>query len=390
MPTTPEPAYRKAGVDIAAGDQAVELMRASVRSTFGVEVLSELGHFSGLYALTPRLGPQPGGAEPVLVASADGVGTKLRLAISMGHHDTIGADLVNHCVNDILTCGARPLFFLDYFATGKLEPDQVAGVVASLAQACRAVGAALLGGETAEMPGFYQPGDYDLAGFIVGLVDRRQMILGTRITPGDLVLGLPSNGLHTNGYSLARRALGLNEADPVAVRERLVTHEPRLGRSLGEALLEPHRCYLATLAPLLDQTTHLAPALAHSLNPLGEPLGEPVLKGLAHITGGGLQGNISRILPPGTQVHLEWETWPKPPIFSLIAERGQVPAAEMPQVFNMGLGFILIVDPAEAATVMQQVPEALLVGMVEPHDEGPRVRISGMDSAPKLPLRGLH
>src|SRR4051812_4222931 len=238
-----ESAYRAAGVDIAAGDRAVELMRAGVRSTFGIEVLTDLGHFSGLYALTPRLGPQPGGAEPVLVSSADGVGTKLRLAIALGRHDTIGRDLVNHCVNDILTCGARPLFFLDYFATGRLEPQQVARVIDGLAAACRQVGAALLGGETAEMPGFYAPGDYDLAGFIVGLVDRRSMILGTRIAPGDLVLGLPSNGLHTNGYSLARRALGLNDVDPMLVRERLVGHEPRLGRSLGEALLEPHRCY---------------------------------------------------------------------------------------------------------------------------------------------------
>jgi phosphoribosylformylglycinamidine cyclo-ligase len=390
MVSSSDSAYREAGVDIAAGERAVDLMRASVRSTFGLEVLTDLGHFSGLYALTPRLGPQPGGREPVLVSSADGVGTKLRLAIALGRHDTIGFDLVHHCVNDILTCGARPLFFLDYFATGKLEPGQVAGVVAGLAAACRGVGAALLGGETAEMPGFYQPGDYDLAGFIVGLVDRRQMILGTHIAPGDLVLGLPSSGLHTNGYSLARQALGLNDVDPVLVRERLVAHEARLGRPLGEALLEPHRCYLPVLAPLLDQTVHLAPAVAHSLDPLGEPLGEPVIKGMAHITGGGLLGNIARILPPGVRVRLEWESWPKPPIFALIAERGQVAPAEMPQVFNMGLGFVLIVDPAQAQLVFELLPDALLVGMVEPRGAGPPVALAGLSRAATAPLRGLE
>jgi phosphoribosylformylglycinamidine cyclo-ligase len=387
--TNSESAYRRAGVDITAGEAAVDRMRASVRSTFGVEVLTDLGHFSGLYALTPRLGPQPGGAEPVLVASADGVGTKLRLALALGHHDTIGADLVNHCVNDILTCGARPLFFLDYFATGKLDPDQAATVVSGLAGACRAVGAALIGGETAEMPGFYQPGDYDLAGFIVGMVDRRRMILGNLIAPGDLVLGLPSSGLHTNGFSLARQALGLTDKDPFMVRERLVAHEPRLDRPLGEALLEPHRCYLPVLAPLLDETMPLAPALAHSLGPMGVPMGEPLIKGMAHITGGGLGGNISRILPPGTRVRLEWASWTRPPIFDLIAERGQIPPAEMPQVFNMGLGFILVVSPDAAAPVLQRVPEALLVGTVEAHDEGPTVVISGLEATPDLPLRGL-
>ena len=377
-------AYRQAGVDIDAGDHAVTLMRTAVQSTFGVEVLTELGHFSGLYALTPRLGPQAGGAEPVLVASADGVGTKLRLAIALGHHDTIGRDLVHHCVNDILTCGARPLFFLDYFATGKLIPAQVAAVVGGLAEACRGVGAALLGGETAEMPGFYQAGDYDLAGFIVGMVDRRQMILGSTITPGDLVLGLPSDGLHTNGYSLARQALGLNEGNPMLVRERLVAHEPRLGRSLGEALLDPHRCYLRDLAPLLDQSAPLAPQMAGPLQPLGAPLGEPLIKGMAHITGGGLLGNIARVLPPGTAVRLEWEMWPKPPIFGLIAERGHIAAAELPRVFNMGLGFILIVDPDAAGHVLRQLPEALLVGVVERRGSGPPVTIAGMDAATSL------
>jgi phosphoribosylformylglycinamidine cyclo-ligase len=339
-------AYRAAGVDIVAGEQAVELMRARVRATFGPEVLADLGHFSGFYNLGTRLGLPPGDRDPVLVASADGVGTKLRLAILAGRHATIGADLANHCVNDILTCGARPLFFLDYFAAGTLDPAQAAAVVGGLAEACRAVGCALLGGETAEMPGFYAPGDYDLAGFIVGLVARGRMVLGTAIAPGDVVLGLPAAGLHTNGYSLARRALGLDDPDAAVVRARMAEHPPALAAPLGEVLLAPHRCYLPVVAPLLD-----AP-------------GGPLVRGMAHITGGGLPGTIARVLPPGTRVVLDQGAWPVPPIFDLIAERGAVPAAEMPQVFNMGLGFILIAAPEQVAPIRDLAPEALVVGQV--------------------------
>jgi phosphoribosylformylglycinamidine cyclo-ligase len=342
----PAAAYRAAGVDIAAGDEAVALMRAGVRATFGPEVLADLGHFSGLYNLAGRLGLPTGPQDPVLVASADGVGTKLRLAILLDRHGAIGADLVNHCVNDILTCGARPLFFLDYFATGKLAPARVAEVVAGLAGACREAGAALLGGETAEMPGFYAPGDYDLAGFIVGLAQRGRLVLGAGIAPGDVVLGLPSAGLHTNGYSLARRALGLDDPDPAVVHARLAAQPAGLDRSLGDALLAPHRSYLPLVAPLLDA-----------------PEG-PLVLGMAHITGGGLPGNISRALPPGAAVTLDAGAWPVPPIFDLIAAQGGVAAAEMPHVFNMGLGFILIVAPEREAAVRALVPEALVVGRV--------------------------
>jgi phosphoribosylformylglycinamidine cyclo-ligase len=339
-------AYQAAGVDIVAGEQAVEMMRARVRATFGPEVLADLGHFGGLYNLGARLGLPPGTHDPVLVASADGVGTKLRLAILAGSHATIGADLVNHCVNDILTCGARPLFFLDYFAAGTLDPAQAATVVGGLADACRAVGCVLLGGETAEMPGFYAPGDYDLAGFIVGLVERGRMVLGTAIAPGDVVLGLPSAGLHTNGYSLARRALGLDDPDAAVVRARLTEQPPALAAPLGDVLLAPHRCYLPLVAPLLD-----AP-------------GGPLVRGMAHITGGGLPGNIARVLPPGTGIVLERGAWAVPPIFDLIAARGGVLAAEMPHVFNLGLGFILIAAPEQVAAMQERVPEALVVGQV--------------------------
>ncbi len=323
-------------------------MGAAVRGTFGPEVLADLGHFSGLYDLGPRLGRPPGPDNPVLVASADGVGTKLRLAILLGRHAGVGADLVNHCVNDILTCGARPLFFLDYFATGRLDPAQAAAVVGGLAGACRAAGCALLGGETAEMPGFYAPGDYDLAGFVVGLVARGAIVLGHDIAPGDVVLGLPAAGLHTNGFSLARRALGLDDPDTETVRARLAEQPPELGGAgLAGALLAPHRCYLPDVAPLLD-----AP-------------GGPLVRGMAHITGGGLPGNISRVLPAETRVVLDWGSWPVPPIFDLIAQRGAVPAAEMPHVFNMGLGFVIVVAPDALDRARTLVPEALLVGRVE-------------------------
>lgn len=347
------PAYVAAGVDIAAGDQAVSLMRDAVRGTFGPAVLADLGHFGGLYNLAVPFGQPAGPDNPVLVASADGVGTKLRLAIAAGRHRSVGNDLVNHCINDILTCGARPLFFLDYFASSKLDPQQAATVVTGLAEACRAAGCALLGGETAEMPGFYAPGDYDLAGFIVGLVPRGRMVLGTAIQPGDMVLALPSVGLHTNGYSLARRALGLDDPDPAVIRERLAETPPELGgTTLGDALLRPHRAYLTDVAPLLDA-----------------PDG-PLVRGMAHITGGGLPGNISRVLPDGTAVALDPAAWTVPPIFHLIAARGGVSADEMPHVFNMGLGFILIAAPEQVHAIQSQVPEAQVVGQVTARTAG--------------------
>ena len=296
-------AYRTAGVDIDAGNEALRRIRAHVRSTFGPQVVADVGHFGGLFAL----GAGEHGAredETVLVASADGVGTKLKLAFALDRHDTIGVDLVNHCVNDILACGARPLFFLDYFATGVLAPATLEAVVGGLATACRAAGCALLGGETAEMPGFYAPGEYDLAGFIVGAVRRGTIVDGAGVRAGDLLFGLPSAGLHTNGYSLARTALGL-DGSPEAVRAALTAIPPGLDRPLGEALLTPHRSYLAPVSALLAD----------------ERAG---VTGLAHITGGGIVDNVPRIVPAGLAARFDLDSWAPPPLFALIRERGAV------------------------------------------------------------------
>ena len=330
-------AYRRAGVDIDAGSRAVELMRESVRSTFGPRVLADLGHFGGMYRLE--------GSPDVLVASADGVGTKLKLAFALGTHRAAGQDIVNHCVNDILSCGARPLFFLDYIASGKVVPEQIAEVVSGMAEACREAGCALLGGETAEMPGMYRDGEYDVAGFIVGSVPRERLVLGERIEPGDVVMALPSSGLHTNGYSLARKVFGLDTADLDAARQRLGIYYEALGRTLGEALVEPHRSYLADVTPLLDRP-------------------ERPLKGIAHITGGGLVDNIPRTLPEDCAVELYEETWQVPPLFKLIQEQGQIDPGEMPRVFNMGLGMALIVAPEHRPLVEQAAPSSMAVGRV--------------------------
>ena len=323
-------AYAAAGVNVDRANESVELIRQAVARTMTPQVLAGVGGFGAVYALS-------GFRQPVLVSSTDGVGTKLRVAIETGRLDSIGADLVNHCVNDILTRGARPLFFLDYIGLGKLVPDQVAAIVSGLAAACEATGCALIGGETAEMPGTYQPGDFDLVGFIVGGVERDELIDGQReVGLGDALLALPSSGLHTNGYSLARR---LFESVPL---ERFV---PELGRTLGEELLEPHRCYL-------DQVLALRQRLP--------------LHGLAHITGGGLIDNLPRVLPPGLGAEIDGGSWPAPPIFGLIAS--QVALDECYRVFNMGVGMVAIV-PADRAD------EAGLpiIGRVV---EGPGVRIS--------------
>ena len=313
-------AYARAGVDIDAAVDAVGRMKAHVRTTLTPGVLTEVGSFGGMFALS-ALGALK---DPVLVSSIDGVGTKLKIAFATGRHDTIGRDLVSHCVNDILVQGARPLFFLDYFGTGKLEPGVAAEVVKGLAEGCRAAGCALIGGETAEMPGLYGSGEYDLAGCIVGLVERAKIVDGTSLTPGDVLLGLASEGLHTNGYSLARQALledaGMSLDAPVAELG---------GVTLGEALLWPHRCYAPAILPLLD----LSPT--------------PV-KAMAHITGGGFVDNIPRVLPPGVGVRVERGAWEVPPLFRLIQTAGGVSEAEMFRVFNMGIGFVLSV-PADAA-----------------------------------------
>jgi phosphoribosylformylglycinamidine cyclo-ligase len=315
--------YADAGVDIDAANRATEKIKELARATFNARTLSEIGSFGGMFD-----GAFPGLHQPVLVASADGVGTKLKIAFATGIHNTIGRDLVNHCVNDILVQGARPLFFLDYIATGKLAPETVAAIVEGVANGCRENGSALLGGETAEMPGFYADGEYDVAGFIVGVVDRERVIDGHAITPGDIVLGLPSVGLHTNGYSLARK---LFFADAGCAPG---TYLDDLGETIGAALLKPHVSYLHALEGLLDTGT---------------------IKGLAHITGGGLLENIPRILPEGTSVQIKRGSWPVLPIFELMQRIGNIEDAEMFRTFNMGIGMVVVCAPADVAAVTSQV-----------------------------------
>jgi phosphoribosylformylglycinamidine cyclo-ligase len=325
-------AYAKAGVDIDAANHAKELIRKHTRTTITPGVLSDIGFFNGLFELK-------GYKEPVLVSSTDGVGTKLKIAAALNKHDTIGMDLVNHCVNDILPSGAKPLFFLDYIGVGKLFPEQVSDVVKGLAQACKDVGCALIGGETAEMPGIYAQGDYDLVGFIVGAVEKSQIPDTGSIKSGDIVIGLPSNGLHTNGYSLARKVLGIGTGnDPRLI---LNTYHAELGCSLGEALLKTHRCYYQPLRPLL-----------------------PKIKGMAHITGGGLLENIPRTLPSGHSVHIRKGSWKVLPIFEMIQNQGDIGEQEMYRVFNMGIGMVLFCSPGEASKLLAALPESKLIGEV--------------------------
>jgi len=310
--------YRDAGVDIDAASQAKARIKKLARSTYNPRVLREVGAFGGFFSLQglPR--------DAVLVSSVDGVGTKLKVAFALQRHHTVGADLVNHCVNDIAVHGAAPLYFLDYLATGKLHPRVVTEVVGGLARACRKVGCALIGGETAEMPGFYPEGEYDLAGCIVGWVRRSRIIDGRSIRPGNVILGLPSVGLHTNGYSLARKVLLEQEGLP------LTEPIPGLGRTLGDELLAPHRCYWPAVQPLLARGW---------------------LKGVVHITGGGITDNTPRILPDGTQAEIRRGSWPVLPIFELIAKLGNVPEDDMLRTFNMGLGLLLIVAERDLAKV---------------------------------------
>ena len=297
--------YSDAGVDIDSANRATARIKELARQTFNERTLSEIGSFGGMFdGAFPKL------RQPVLVASADGVGTKLKIAFLTGIHDTIGRDLVNHCVNDILVQGARPLFFLDYIATGKLSPDVIAGIVSGITNGCRENGCVLLGGETAEMPGFYADGEYDVAVFIVGVVDREKVIDGKKISTGDVVLALPSVGLHTNGYSLARKLL--LEVGGFTVDTRLDV----VGQTVGEVLLQPHLSYLRAIDGLLD---------------------DGAIKGLAHITGGGLTENIPRILPDGTAVAIKEGSWPVLPIFTLMQQLGKVPTTEMYRTFNMGV-----------------------------------------------------
>jgi phosphoribosylformylglycinamidine cyclo-ligase len=312
--------YRDAGVDIDAASLAKARIKRLARQTFSPRVLKDVGAFGGFFALRglPR--------DAVLVASVDGVGTKLKLAFALNRHSTVGADIVNHCVNDIAVHGAAPLFLLDYLATGKMRPEVVAEIVGGLARACRAVGCALIGGETAEMPGFYPPNEYDLAACIVGWVRRRRILDGSGIRPGDAILGLASSGLHTNGYSLARKVLLEQEG------MELTQHVPELGRTLGDELLAPHRCYWPVVQPLLARRW---------------------LKGIVHVTGGGLTDNTPRILPPGCQAEIRLGSWPVLPIFELIARRGRVPQDDMLRTFNMGIGLALVVAKRDLPRVTQ-------------------------------------
>lgn len=317
--------YSDAGVDIDAATRATERIKELARTTFNQRTLSEIGSFGGMFD-----GAFPNMRQPVLVASADGVGTKLKVAFATGVHNTVGRDLVNHCVNDILVQGARPLFFLDYIATGKLSTDVVASVIEGIAAGCRDNGCVLLGGETAEMPGFYKDGEYDIAGFIVGVVDRERIIDGKTIVSGDILLALPSVGLHTNGYSLARKLFF-----EVAGYEPQTSLEES-GMSVGQALLQPHLSYLRPLEGLLDQN---------------------IIKGLAHITGGGLTDNVPRILPEGTAVKIEKGSWPVLRVFELMRGIGNVPENEMYRTFNMGVGMVIVCSPSNAATIKGHLKE---------------------------------
>jgi phosphoribosylformylglycinamidine cyclo-ligase len=335
--------YKAAGVDIEAGNEVVRRIRSLAKGTFTPGVLSEIGSFGGLFDLS-----RSGIEDPILVGSADGVGTKLRLAFMTGRHRSVGVDLVNHCVNDILVQGAEPLFFFDYLATGRLEPDVAVQIVEGLAAACRENGCALLGGETAEMPGFYNDGEYDLAGFIVGAVSRERVIDGRTIRPGDVLIGVPSSGLHTNGYSLARR-IAFETAGL-----RVDTHVPELGAAVGDVLLTPHRTYLPLVRPLLRAG---------------------VIKGMAHITGGGITENLPRILPAGTHAAVDRSAWRVPPVFEWLQRTGRVPDDDMLRTFNMGIGLIVVCAPEQEGGVLESLaragePAALRLGSVRSGGEG--------------------
>jgi phosphoribosylformylglycinamidine cyclo-ligase len=330
--------YKHAGVDIEAGNEVVRRIRTLARGTFTPGVLSDIGSFGGLF----RLDAAAGITDPVLVASADGVGTKLRIAFLTGIHRTIGIDLVNHCVNDILVQGAQPLFFLDYLATGRLNPDVAVEIVAGLSAGCRENGCALLGGETAEMPGFYADGEYDVAGFIVGAVARDRLIDGRAIRVGNALIGLPSSGLHTNGYSLARRIA----FDIAGLRVDSFVRE--LDATIGEALLEPHRSYLPVIKPML-------------------PSG--LINGMAHITGGGITDNLPRILPAGTSAVIDRSRWDVPALFQWLQRTGNVPDEDMLRTFNMGIGLIIACEEAQADPLMAELartgePRAIRIGRV--------------------------
>ena len=310
--------YKDSGVDISAGEELVRRIKKPVRSTFDKRVLADIGLFGSFFRADFK-----GCKRPVLVSSVDGVGTKLRVAIEMNQLDTIGQDLVNHCVNDILVCGASPLYFMDYYATGKLSVDAAEHVILGFVKACRENHCSLVGGETAEMPGIYGDGDFDIAGTIVGIVDERKIVDGKGIRKGDVLIGLPSTGLHTNGYSLARKVL--------LAEFSLRDHFAELGCTIGEALLKVHRSYLNCVYPLLSKFP---------------------IQGMAHITGGGIDGNTMRIVPKGLKLNVDWTAWERPPIFKLIQKAGEVPEKDMRRTLNLGIGLILILRPTDADKIV--------------------------------------
>ena len=327
--------YEDAGVSIKAGDEAVDKIKSYAKSTFNKSVLADIGLFGAFFQ--PDLTEY---REPVLVSSVDGVGTKLKIAIELNKHDTIGQDLVNHCVNDIVVCGAEPLFFLDYMAFGKLDPSVASEIVKGFSIACKENGCALIGGETAEMPGVYQIGDYDLSGTIVGIVEKLKIIKGESITSGDVLIGIPSSGLHTNGYSLARKVL----LEKYNLNEKLSS----LKKNLGEELLTVHRSYLSLIRTMKSKVE---------------------LKGISHITGGGIIGNTKRILPAGLKLKIDWSKWEIPPIFKLIQDTGEISDDEMREVFNMGIGLVFIISNEKVESALKLAKELnekpVLIGQVE-------------------------
>ena len=348
-------AYAKAGVDIDTKARALASLRTRISATHGPNVLGEIGHFGGIYAM-------PGAGETALVASIDGVGTKLKLAIAAGTpeaHAGIGRDIVHHCANDILCCGARPIFFLDYLAVGVSDPAIIAAVVGGVADACRAHGMALLGGETAELPGMYAAGDYDLAGCIIGSVARGKILDGRAVRGGDVLLSMPSAGLHTNGYSLARRAFRLDDS-PEATRERLAAIPSGCAAPLGALLMAEHRSYVADLLPAIDA------GFIHAL---------------AHITGGGLIDNVPRVLPAHLTARFDPSRWTIPPIFTAIQHAAEVPDAEMYRVFNMGVGIVMVVSPDHLNDVQAMIPGAIVVGAVVPRGDREPVEIVGVSGS---------
>lgn len=325
----PRMTYLASGVDLDAADQVKDLIKPLARSTFGPQVLGDVGLFGGLFQLQNF-------REPVLVSSTDGVGTKLKLAVWLDQYQTIGKDVVNQSINDVLTSGARPLFFLDYIAMESLLPERLEALVRGMAEACSEAGCALLGGETSQMSGVFKPDAFELVGFVVGAAEREALLDPSSIRAGDILIGLPSSGLHTNGYSLVRAIFNLEED-----RSPLYSAYDELGRTLGEALLEPHRSYW----PLLE------PALPH-------------IKAMAHITGGGMEDNLERVTPPGLTARVDWSSWETPPIFRIIQAAGNVDLAEMRRVFNMGVGMALVCAPEHASDIVGALPEAWVVGEV--------------------------